>query len=66
MSRYSSHTSTVFAWQHAHPDEITGRFWNMLLRDQPVYSVLEPLMVLFAVSVPVGQGKYNHHNGMQP
>jgi hypothetical protein len=38
----------------------------MVLWDQAVYAALEPLLELFAVPEPDGQGRYNHHNGLQP
>lgn len=61
-----SGTNTVLAWAHADSGAVTERFWNMILRDAALTVDLYALVKLFAIPVPAGRTKYNHHNGMQP
>lgn len=63
MISVSRRNATVVAWAHASPDEVSKRFWNMLLRDRIWYAKLLKLHWLFAEDAPWGRGKYRHHDG---
>lgn len=50
-------------WYRQYPDKAARIFHNLLLQQFPE---LRRLLDLFAVSAPVGRGRYNHHDGMRP
>ena len=59
--------NTVVAWSNADPDELSKRFWNILLKE--TYDVRRgwpefiALYNLFALPLGHTSGKYEHHDG---
>jgi hypothetical protein len=45
---------------------ISKRFHNHLLIESSKWPELRWLLSLFASPAPVGNGKYNHHDGLRP
>jgi len=51
---------TADQWYRRYPDKTARVFHNLLLQQMPD---LRRLLDLFALPVPVGRGRYNHHDG---